>query len=518
MGCSSDSGSETGKADYLPESWDYETDIVIVGFGGAGIAAAITASDEGLGEALVLEAGPEGEEGGNTRVSQQAVFTADDPQALAEYQKNLNDPYVVPDDRLLSWATALVENQQWLIDQGVDVQRFNSSSEYPDVEGHDCSYVVAAEGKIGREVLWIPLKERFDELGCQVVFDTRVTELIYNPANKEVMGVKSEDGRTFKARKGVLLACGGFEKSEKYLDDFYPIGSKGFWQYGTPYNRGDGIKMCQEIGASLWHMNNYSAGSLATISMPDTLIASPVSFDTKDYIFVGPDCKRWIYEEMQSFQKHGKYNYNGNYVHIHEPWPAWAILGSKCFDAGPVLKKGSYGWASIFDLFLEDNQAYVDAGMWHKADTPEELASKIGLSPEGLAATVNTYNRYCEAGVDEDFHRGEEASANWTLATGGSSTIEPFALEALEPPFYAIPLRRGGANSQGGPERGVNFEVLAPNGEAIPRLYAGGECGAIYPYKYEGGGNVSEALGTGRVAARQIGALEPWDASDSSSK
>lgn len=509
MGCSSADGK--AKEDFLPESWDQEADIIIVGFGGAGIAAAITAADEGLGDALVLEAAPEGEEGGNTRVSQQAVFTTDDPKALAAYQKNLNDPYIVPDDRLLSWAEALAENPQWLIDQGADMVKHDSTSEYPDIEGHEAGYVVVASEGIGNENLWKPLRARFDELGCKALWDTRVTNLIFDPATKEVRGVKAVDGRTFKARKGVLIACGGFEKDEKLLDTYYPVGSKGFWQYGTPHNFGDGIRMCQEIGASLWHMNNYAVGSIASIATPGTSIAAPVSFAAKDYIFVGPNAKRWLYEETQAFQKHGKYNYNGNYVQVHEPFPAWAILGSKCFEAGPVFKKGTYGWASIFETFLESNQAYVDAGMWEKADSAEELAKKIGVDPNALAETIATYNGYCANGKDEEFGRGEAAQANWTLATGGSAGIKPFDLEALEPPFYAIPIRRGGANSQGGPERGVNFEVLSTDGAPIPRLYAGGECGAIYPYKYEGGGNVSEAIATGRVAARQIGALSSWE-------
>ena len=69
----------------------------------------------------------------------------------------------------------------------------------------------------------------------------------------------------------------------------------------------------------------------------------------------------------------------------------------------------------------------------------------------------------------------------------------------------------GTLNTQGGPRRGTDGSVLKVDGTSIPRLYAAGEMGTIYSYNYNGGGNVSEAMSSGRLAARSIGALESWE-------
>lgn len=520
VGCA----SQDNAASYLPDTWDQEADIVVVGFGGAGIAAALTAAEEDLGEVLVLEAAPEGEEGGNTRASQQVVFCGTDHDGLVTYQRNLNGSYDDADENLDAWATMLLENIEWLEEQGCDMQPTDSyTPEYDEVEG--CEYVQCylCDGVIGQQTLWLALKDKFDSLGIQALYDARVTKLIHNPETKEVYGVATEDGRTIKARKGVLLSCGGFEKDVDLLASYYPIGSKGFQHYGTPYNRGDGIRMAQSVGAQLWHMNNYAGGSLSTIVDKEKLVSSPLTWGAKDYIFVGPNAKRWLYEETQSIQKHGKANYFGNYVQVHEPFPAYAVFGPKAFEAKQIVAPASYGWASQFGYAELSNQERVDEGFFFEADTIEELAEMIELDPAALKETIETYNGYCAAGKDPEFGRGEDFYSNHAMISAGAENtsthldgatpaIKAFELVPIEAPYYAFPIRRGGANTQGGPRRQDDCNVLSVEGEVIPRLYSAGELGSIYAYMYNGGGNVAEAIATGRTAARSIGGLEAWDA------
>ena len=124
-------------------------------------------------------------------------------------------------------------------------------------------------------------------------------------------------------------------------------------------------------------------------------------------------------------------------------------------------------------------------------------------------------------GVDTKFHRGEEVLDDYFFDAGASSvgygegtsqvSIEAFDLAPIEAPYYALDLSYGMLNSQGGPRKTVNGEVLDTKGNVIPRLYAAGEFGAPYPYMYNGGGNVSDAIAAGRIAGTHCAGLDNWD-------
>ena len=90
-------------------------------------------------------------------------------------------------------------------------------------------------------------------------------------------------------------------------------------------------------------------------------------------------------------------------------------------------------------------------------------------------------------------------------------SISAFALAELEPPFYGFPLYTGLLNTQGGPTRSAKGEVTDVDGNPIPRLYSAGELGCVYGYMYNGGGNVGEALSSGRIAVRNAAQLDSWE-------
>jgi succinate dehydrogenase/fumarate reductase flavoprotein subunit len=115
--------------------------------------------------------------------------------------------------------------------------------------------------------------------------------------------------------------------------------------------------------------------------------------------------------------------------------------------------------------------------------TVRELARKLDMAPGVLDNTVKTWNRYCEKGKDTSFGRN------------------PVDLVPLNnSPFYAIRLFPGGANTQGGPRRNRHSQVVNPDGEPIPGLYAAGELGSVYGMLYTGGGNIAECIAFGRIA------------------
>jgi succinate dehydrogenase/fumarate reductase flavoprotein subunit len=524
-----------GAVSAAPESWDVEADIVIVGCGGAGLAAGITAADEGLGDAIILEAAPEGYEGGNFRVSAQVIFCPDDVDGAIEYQTNLNGLHKVNEKYLRAWAENLTQNIDWLQSQGIKTQEtafFNP--EWPDVKGSEHCHCYLAGEEMGFGMLWDAMWSRAQELGIKVQWDTRVVGLVTDRETGEVLGVRDDAGKTYKARKGVLLACGGFENDRDMVANYFQIGYSECRPMGTPYNRGDGIKMAQSVGADLWHMNNFSNSGYGLMSAgEDDDMKSIVitQWPGKDYIYVGPDGTRFMYEETQSLARHGKMLTAGNATNAAQPAGSWCVFGSDTFNSDQCVFQQDYicQWNIQYGLAAHHtNQEYLDAGQIVTGDTPEELAEAMGMDPEALANTINSYNENAANNEDPDFKRGtdvysafnygeqgESANAGKSQADNGGGDMEPsirsFDLVPLKPPYYAVHMYTCILNTQGGPRRDVDGSVMRFDGTDVPRLYAAGELGTVYAYNYNGGGNVSEAISSGRLAARSIGALEAWE-------
>lgn len=515
--------------------WDAEADIVIVGCGGAGISAAITAADEGLGSTLLLEAAPEGYEGGNTRVSAQVIFCPTSVEGALKYQTNLNGLHKVEDKYLQAWAENLCANIDWLESQGIPCEQtafFNP--EWPDVEGSDSCmcWLAGNSGQMGFGLLWDALAARAADLGIEIQHDTRVTELVVEGG--EVHGVRDEAGKTYKAKKGVILACGGFENDPDMVANYFQIGYSECKPMGTPYNRGDGIRMAQSVGADLWHMNNFANSGYGTLSAGEGDMKSVVitQWPLKDYIYVGPDGTRFMYEEKQGLARHGKYLTAGNATNAVQPAGTWCIFGSDTFNSDQCVFQQEYicQWNIQFGLAAHaTNQEYLDAGQIVTGNTPEELAAAMGLDPDTLANTINSYNENAAKNEDPEYGRGGDVYSAFNYGAQGEAanegkteadeagggemepTIRGFNLVELKPPFYAVHLYTAVLNTQGGPRRDVDGGVLKFDGTTVPRLYAAGEMGTVYSYNYNGGGNVSEALSSGRLAARSAGALGSWE-------
>ena len=156
--------------------------------------------------------------------------------------------------------------------------------------------------------------------------------------------------------------------------------------------------------------------------------------------------------------------------------PAYAIFDEAAFNGGPINTS----------FWSQDNAAEVEKGWIKKADTLEELAEIIGVPAENLIKSVSRFNFYCEQGEDFEFSRP-------------ASTLNPIGETG---PYYALELTPTLTNTQGGAVRNANCEVVNVDGFAIPHLYSAGEFGSMYAHGYNGGGNVGEALATGRIAGR----------------
>lgn len=433
-----------------------------------------------------------------------------------------------------AWADELCKTVDWLTELGADVKQMKTASpEYPDVEGCEAVATWCVDGSFGNEALWLFLKELESDLGYRVLYDHRATKLIFDPSTKEVFGVNvhtSDGEKNIKAKKGVVLSLGGFENNPEIMSAYHPAGRVGAHviPLGTPYNRGDGITMCQRIGAGLWHMNSFSKGGLAVplVSNEGELYERngvfPV-FSAKDYILVGRDGKRYMYEETASFSRHGKVMESGRYVDAPIATPTYAIFGSEIFAGDRILNKVPYLTSWILGKVDEDgtNQTDLEKKRFVTGANAEELASTLGVNAAQLKKTIDTYNINAADNIDPDYGRGTDWFASYEDMTGRSNgaeekgenapSIPAFELKPLQPPFYACPIDIGILNTQGGPTRSAKGEVTDIDGNPIPRLYAAGEFGCLYGYMYNGGGNVGEALSSGRIAIRNAAALDSWD-------
>jgi len=269
---------------WLPEKWDREADVVVVGFGGAGAAAAITAHELGA-RVLMLEKAPEGEEGGNTRIAGQGYLQIYDVDKAVAYLNALCGHYPVPQGMVRAWAEEVRGNSDWISSIGGDPQEHQHQPvgiEFPDLPGADCVHKFHNGDVVGYSNTWKFFESAVKRRPIEILYQSPGRELIQNGITREILGVRAEQGGKalhVKARKAVVLTCGGFENNQEMIRNYLP-GVPYCYTSGSPHNEGDGIRMAQAVGADLWHMNNYAGPSMA-LKVPEyrtTFSMAPLHF------------------------------------------------------------------------------------------------------------------------------------------------------------------------------------------------------------------------------------------------
>ena len=486
----------------VPHPWGVEADVVVVGFGAAGMAAAVTAHDLGA-KVVILEKAPEGQEGGNTRVAGQGYLNTSSADSAVAYLTALCGPYTVPETMVRVWAEEMGQNNAWLRSLGGDPQEHQHPPvgiEFPDLPGADCVHKFHDGPTYGYSYTWKLFERLVKERPIPILYETPGRELIQNDITKEILGVRALKGGkpiTVKASKGVVLTCGGFENNQEMIRNYLP-GVPYCYTSGSPYNEGDGITMAMSVGADLWHMNNYAGPSMAlkVPEVPTTFSMQALHYSKElpgGAIVVGPDGRRFTDEKFKT--RHGKVPVNGNWLPLATPCPMYLIFDHTHFSAGPIYDKHpSHGWTQIVERYdwSADNSAELAKGWIKSAGSLEALAAVIGLDPAVLTGTVGRWNDSCAAKQDAEF--------------GRTLMMNPI----VNGPFYAVELSPSMLNTQGGPRRNERAQIVRPNGRPIPRLYSAGELGSIYSYLYQGTGNIGECLAFGRIAARNAVAESPW--------
>ena len=497
-------------------SWDKEYDVVVVGYGGSGIATAITAHDNGA-SVIILEKAPF-PGGGQTLSAGLGLAFATDPEKAADYlyavssigleNADLESQLsVVSKEDCSIFMQEFANNPAWLTAMGVKHGVLSTSpADFKNLPGADAFRHATIKG-FGAQFL-ATMKTQIEKRGIQVLFETPATELIQDIETREIRGIyASSNGKeiAIKARKGVVLCTGGFEFNEEMKANYlrpYPLKFCG-WIYNT----GDGIKMAQKVGADLWHMNTMVG--YATIWIPELKISWIPSFGVG--IWVNKYGKRFTNEEMPFthnwWLKHFDYN-------LEEPGyssiPSYIIFDetirktralSRIAPSEPTYRRGIQAYPVEFggvpEGWSQDNMREIEKGWIKKAETIEELGQIIGgkMDPDTLKDAVAKYNRYCEQGNDPDFGRHAQ-------------NLQPL----VTPPFYACTLYPGGVNTCGGPRRNAFGQILDPYKKAIHRLYSAGEMGSICGNLYAIGGlNAGEMMASGRLAGKSVAGLERWD-------
>lgn len=468
--------------------WDAAYDVVVVGYGGAGAVASVTAAEEGA-KVLLLEKAPEGQEGGNTKYAAQIILAPTDREKALTYFKAIRGGYDNQSDAIVETIVdGSMAIREWLTAHGAKEIIEYPLIEYPEAPGSDgISSVIIDEKEIFTGKFWSLLKENVKEHkdNIDVWFEAPGTELIQDPETKIVLGIKVEkDGKTLnvRAQNGIVLATGGFENNETMVENYTQMPE--CFSKGAHYNTGDGIKMAMKAGADLWHMSTLSGPDL-NFKDPDSEITFGYAlqlygFNKKSIIFVGSDGTRFVNEAF--FPRHGHINNSGTWVSMQIPSPAYAVFDEAARLEGP-----------IYPSWSKDSSEEIEKGWIVKADSIKELAEKIGVNAEGLTNQVTEYNTYCANHDDPQFDRAPENLKS--LSESG--------------PYYALKLVPSFTNTQGGPVRNENGEVLDLDGNPIPHLYSAGELGSVYADIYNGGGNLAECIFFGRISGKN--AAQPKD-------
>jgi succinate dehydrogenase/fumarate reductase flavoprotein subunit len=486
---------------WLPDKWDAEYDLVVIGFGGAGASTSITAADKGA-KVLILEKGIEKEAGGNTGVCGGEAYSHQDIPSAIQYLTAMCDDYKLAPDHIEFWAEKMKDNGNFMTNVlECKTTTWRPWEEFPELPGSKNSgcWIVGVKPDSGwGHNLWdlykaAALKRKNN---IDIWYESPGEKLIQNPETKEILGVVATRGTkkvNIKARKAVALCCGGFQNNPRMIQDYLhlPIG----YPKGTPNATGDGITMALEIGADLWHMNNV-AGPDFNLKVPDLKMSFGYSLGLgrRNCIYVGRAGTRFWDESQAS--RHGKILQSGTWIPTPMPLPVHAVFDSTAMKAAAIYSdSGTMSWWTVKKEYpwSKDNSTELAKGWIKRADTIKALAGMIGKDADTLEATVKKYNDYCTAGVDPEFGRPK---AN--------------LLAVSTPPYYAMELSCTFTNTQGGPRRNKYCQVLDTKGNPIPRLYSNGELGSMYSHCYNGGGNIGEAMAFGRVLGEHAVGLQPW--------
>ena len=337
------------------------------------------------------------------------------------------------------------------------------------------------------------LRHGLAEAGVPLLLDTALIELRTEGARVSGILVRRNGvEQTITARRGVVLACGGFEHNETMRKQYQraPIGTD--WTVGAAANTGDGIQAGMELGAATAFLDDAWWGP--TIPLPRTPWFCLSERNLPGSLVVNAEGRRFMNESLPYVEATHRM-YGGEHGRGAGPGvnlPAWLIFDQRY--------RNRYLFAGLAPR-QPLPQRWFDSGVLTRATTIPELAVAISVPADRLTATVTRFNGFAGTGVDADFGRGESAYDRYYGDPRQRPNPNLGALEVA--PFYAARLVPGDLGTKGGLVTDRHGRVEREDGTVIDGLYAAGNASApVMGHTYAGpGATIGPAIVFGYLAA-----------------
>ncbi|MEO6884835.1 MAG: 3-oxosteroid 1-dehydrogenase [Jatrophihabitantaceae bacterium] len=352
------------------------------------------------------------------------------------------------------------------------------------------------------QALSAAMRKGLRDAGVPVLLETALDDLVVDDDGVVVGVVVTHAGRqrTLQARRGVILAAGGFEHNAAMRAQYQraPIGTG--WTVGAAANTGDAIRAGERLGGALELMDDAWWGP--TIPLPGGPWFCLAERTLPGGIMINDRGQRFM-NEAAPYVEAVHSMYGGPFGQGDGPGvniPSWMVIDQRyrnryVFAGVPPRRPFPGHW--------------LKTGVVTKAGTLAELAEKIGVDSTVLSATVERFNAFAKSGVDEDYRRGESGYDRYY----GDPTIKPNpSLGALvQAPFYAVKIVPGDLGTKGGLRTDVNARVLRTDGTPIRGLYAAGNSSSpVMGHTYAGpGATIGPAIAFGYLAALHIATNAP---------
>ena len=504
--------TSSGSPSQPPGAGGLKADVVIVGAGGAGLAAAIAAREAGCASVMLLEKA--GAPGGSTAMAHD-IFGIESPvQKRAWFDTSKDEIFKTHMD----WTHWTVDPKivRAFIDRSADtigwLEKMGVGFELLPMYPNQAPLIRHAIKGRGRELCRV-LRKSAEDLGVTLMNRTRVTGLLRD-GDGRVAGVVAETkaGPVTIVAEAVIVATGGYGNNPDMLKKYYPYYCETMTYDGPPANTGDGIRLALEAGAAtagLGAMNLHGPSSAPRsqadlLNIDDTVDAhgNPLRL-TLMPLCLEPDTL-WVNKRGMRYIDEGYILQFFAYGHAVARQPdgiSYTLLDSalvRSKENAGIYNQMAPGWfppdTYITSIPLPglERELLKPHELVKAADSWDEIAAWIGADPAALKATVDEYNAGCDQGHDPVFAK------------------ERKYLQALRvPPFYAIKGHVHICDTVGGIRINANMQVLDSGDDPISGLFAagvatGGWEAETYDYKLTGH-LVGFALNSGRIAGENAG-------------
>ena len=455
----------------------YQTEVLVIGAGISGLSCACSAAESGCKVTVIEKLGSyHGYAASvgvvNSSYMREQGYENDPDELIREWLKRSANRC---DERLVHlFAYNCAEAMDWAMEMagkpeygGYNVSILQAAYRGESYKEIPCAHVFTRKpenggkrGLFGVTVLMEPMYQECLKRDTQFLFNTTMLQLIKEDGRVVGAAAQTADGKLIAvyASKGVLVSTGGIEWNDEMCEDLCPVANKTAAKVNAP----KGMSVGEGHRAALW------AGA-AFEDAPFPIMSHPQAYDHPTYcfLFVTPKGKRYMNEDNYLQAR------SLGIIRTGYEW-CWSIFDSDLtekvkatlpYGGGLFWNEGSNPEMSRIHL-----EAGLRTGNTVQADTPRELAEKMGIDPDAFEETFNNYNAFCEKGHDDEFGKRKE-----------------MLIPLDKPPYYGRKIGAATLCVVGGVKVDEQFRALDEHNEPVPGLYVlgntmAGRYGVDYPF------------------------------------